>query len=100
MKAETDKCGHKCIIDFDCKIWVDKNGDYRDSKYGCAIEMFDGTKYWYRKNKSETFQLHREDGPAIINSKGEGMHFLNDRHYSKEEFDLEIINRLIKNLID
>ena len=45
----------------------------------------DGTKYWCLDG-----QLHREDGPAIEYPDGVKRWFLNDVHYTEEEFKKKI----------
>lgn len=50
--------------------------DEKDPKTGIslpAIELTNGYKAWYINGK-----LHREDGPAIINSHGHYSYYLND----------------------
>ena len=55
---------------------------------GPAIKRIDGTKEWWQNNK-----LHRLDGPAIENASDHRCWYINgDIYYSKEEFDLAIVN--------
>ena len=56
MKKETDCYG-------DIYYYNDLNQYHRED--GPAIELANGTKYWYRN-----YQLHREDGPACEYADG------------------------------
>ncbi len=42
----------------------------------------DGCQEWYKDGK-----VHREDGPAVIETDGYQYWYLNGREYTKEEFD-------------
>jgi hypothetical protein len=42
----------------------------------------DGSQEWYKDGK-----VHREDGPAVIETDGYQYWYLNGREYTKEEFD-------------
>jgi hypothetical protein len=48
---------------------------------GPAIEWDNGDKEWCIHG-----ELHREDGPAIIRRDGKMQWYLNDQHYTKEEW--------------
>lgn len=49
-----------------------KNGRYEEN----------GNIIYYKDDKR-----HREDGPAVLFSNGNGWHYLNDISYTKEEFE-------------
>ena len=75
--------------------WKQRNGIYEVQGYGTiyyvngdlhredgpAKEYIDGDKWWYINGK-----LHRLDGPAI-EWDGTKEYFIEDKEYSKEEFE-------------
>ena len=49
---------------------------------GPAIELTDGTKFWYQNGR-----LHREDGPAIEWPSGAKSWYINDKLLSEARFN-------------
>ena len=72
------------------RIEVDGHGNrcYRNAARqphrigGPAIELADGSKFWYQNGK-----LHREDGPAIELPSGAKSWYINDKLLSEARFN-------------
>jgi len=62
------------------KEWYFKDKQHRED--GPAIEWSNGDKEWYFEGKR-----HREDGPAVELASGHKEWWLNDRSYSKKEWE-------------
>lgn len=60
---------------------------------GPAIELSDGTKYWYING-----ELHRENGPAIERADGYTTWHLDGYMYTKEEYKNEMISRKLNRI--
>ena len=77
------------------RIEVDARGNryYRNAASqphrtdGPAIELADGTKFWYQNGK-----LHREDGPAIIFEDGDRRWCINGVQLTEAEFNQRVKN--------
>ena len=63
-----------------------KNLNDRHNIYGCSYLDYNGFKLYY-----VNYKLHNELGPAVIYSN-DIYHYLNDKHYSHDEW-LEQINK-------
>ena len=61
---------------------------------GPAVENIHG-KHWYING-----ELHREDGPASEWISGDKEWYLNDKPYSEEEFNQELIKLKLKRLVE
>lgn len=80
---------------------VDKGGNikYMNEKGqfhredGPSLENLSGTKLWYING-----ERHREDGPAVIFHNGYVEYYLFGNPYSKEEWELEVINIKLERL--
>jgi hypothetical protein len=75
MRKETDSCGTICYYN-------DLNQHHRED--GPAIELANGTKYWYRND-----QLHREDGPAVERADGTKAWYLNNQLHREDGHAVE-----------
>jgi hypothetical protein len=51
----------------------------------------------YRNEKGD---LHREDGPAIVFFDGTEWYYLNQKRYSKEDWEEEVVKLKLKRLIE
>ena len=75
---------------------VSKRGDryYRNADRqlhrtdGPAVELADGTKFWYQHGK-----LHREDGPAMVYPNGMWSWYLDGVRYTEHNFRLALESR-------
>ena len=62
---------------------------------GPAYEETSGYKSWLIKGK-----WHREDGPARIFTDGYEMYYLNDKKYSKAQWENEVAKLKLKRIKD
>jgi hypothetical protein len=62
---------------------------------GPAYEDINGYKAWIINGI-----YHREDGPAYEEPNGEGFYYLNDKRYSKEEWEVQVIKLKLKRILD
>jgi len=56
--------------------------------YTGHVKFTNGNQYWYKNGK-----LHREDGPAEIYPVGTQYWWLNDLHYSRDDYYRELYER-------
>ena len=68
----------------DGKTCYYKNGMFHRED-GPAKEHIDGHKEWYKEGK-----LHRLDGPAIEHSDGSKFWWIDDHHYTEEEYKAKV----------
>ena len=78
--------------------YLHKNGQYHRENgpaiirnYGTVCE----TKSWWINGKR-----HREDGPALVYSGGEIEYWLNNKKYTKEDWEEEIIKLKLTRIKD
>jgi len=65
---------------------------YKEDKY--VIKQYNlGDKIWYLDG-----EIHREDGPAFEGSDDLKYWYLNNKHYSKENWKKEMRKRKLKEL--
>ena len=57
------------------------------------LEYPDGTKIWY-----QDINIHREDGPAIVFNSGKKHWYLNNKKFTKQEFNKFIAKKRIGKL--
>ncbi len=82
---------------------VDKDGDimYRNENGefhrtdGPAYERPSDYKAWIINGK-----FHREDGPARIYSDGDEYYYLNDKRYSKEDWEVQVIKLKLGRILE
>lgn len=67
------------------KFTADENGVWHSYNGEPSLIMPKGTKYWHKHGK-----LHNENGPAYINTIGEKEYYLEDKKYSKEDWEMEV----------
>ena len=75
--------------------YVNENGQYHRED-GPAFEenSSEYKSYWING------KIHREDGPARILCNGDYQYWLNDKQYSKEDWDLKVIKLKLKRIKD
>jgi hypothetical protein len=82
---------------------VDENGyiEYKN-EYG-RLHRIDGPAYEEPRGYKEwriDGVLHREDGSAIIWSDRDEWYYLNNKRYSKEDYEQEVIKLKLKRIKD
>ena len=83
------------IVDKDGDIrYKNKKGDYHRTD-GPAYEDTNGYKEWCINGV-----VHREDGPARVWSDGDVQYYLNDKKYSKEEYEQKVVKFKLKRILD
>jgi hypothetical protein len=67
--------------------WV--NG-LRHREDGPAVEWINGHKEWWLNNR-----LHRLDGPAVVHADGDSLYYVDNKHYSRRNFPIGVIQFLL-----
>ena len=78
--------------DYGSRYYLNSAGELHRTD-GPAIELADGTKFWYQNGK-----LHREDGPAMVYPNGVWSWYLNGVLYTEHNFKLALESRC-KNML-
>ena len=65
-----------------CISYYKKNTMLLHNPYGAAYITINGYKEYWIEGK-----IHRLDGPAIIHSDGQEIYVINNKEFSKEEFE-------------
>ena len=82
-------------VDKDGTIYYkNKKGQYHRED-GPAFETTDGYKIWWLNGI-----CHREDGPAVIWSNGDFDYYLNNKEYTKEDWEIEVAKLKLKRIKD
>ena len=94
-------CGQKIIKETHREgsvFYMNEKREYHNPNGPAVLFMNTGYKAWYINGKR-----HREDGPAKENcfTNVSGVeYYLNDKEYTKEEWEREILNRRLKRILD